>query len=182
MSHVAAFVGRILVAVLFVFSGFGKLMDLAGTDAAITAVGLPSGLALPTAILEIIAGLCLALGFMTRLAAILLAGFTLLAAFFFHNRLSDPMQQAHALKNLAIAGGLLGIFAHSQMRWSYDSMRLQRRAEVAERDAAERVHEAELRAAKAEGRAEAPVVEPGRTVVAQPVDSLTQPRRRGWFR
>ena len=177
MSHIAAFVGRIMIAAIFVLSGIGKLSDLAGTDAMMVSAGLPSGLALPTAIFEVVAGLCLAIGLMTRLAAILLATFTLLAALFFHNRLADPMQQVQFLKNIAIAGGLLAVFAHSQMRWSYDSMRLRRRAEVAERDAAAKLHEAELRAARAEGRAEAP----GATVVAHPVDSLTSPPKRRWF-
>ena len=177
MSHVAAFVGRLMIAAIFILSGFGKLADLPGTDAMIIRAGLPSGLALPVAGFEILAGLCLAIGLMTRLVAILLAGFTLLAALFFHNRLGDPLQQVQFLKNVAIAGGLLAVFAHSQMRWSYDSMRLRRRAEVAERDAAEKVHEAELRAARAEGRADAP----GTTVVAQPVDSLANPPRHRWF-
>lgn len=182
MSHIAALIGRILIAAMFVLSGFGKLFDVAGTEAMITGAGLPSGLAMPVAIFEIVAGLALALGFMTRFAAILLAGFTLLATLFFHNRLTDPMQQVLALKNLAIAGGLLGIFAHSQMRWSYDSMKLERRAEIAERDALQKVRDAEMRAARAEGRAEAPVVEPARTVTARPVDSLTAPPpRRKWF-
>jgi len=186
MSHIAAFIGRIMIAILFVYSGFGKLLDLAGTDSMIVGAGLPSGLALPAAIFEILAGLALGLGFMTRFAAILLAAFTLLAALFFHNQLSDPMQQVMALKNIAIAGGLLGVFAHSQMRWSYDSMRLERRAEIAERDARSAVHDAELRAAKAEGRADAPVagttvVTPAAGTVVTPVDTLTAPRRRKWF-
>jgi putative oxidoreductase len=76
-----------------------------------------------------------------------------------------------AMKNVAIAGGFLCLFAHSQMRWSYDSMRLTRRAEIAERDGVAKAHEAELRAAAAEARAEglrtAPVA--AAPVVAAPV-------------
>ena len=67
-----------------------------------------------------------------------------LFALFFHNNPTDPNRYIHALKNLAIAGGLLCLFAQSKMRWSYDSMRLHRRAELVERDADERVHDAEL--------------------------------------
>ena len=192
MSHIAAFIGRIMLAVLFIVSGFGKLMDLSTTEDMITGAGLPSGLALPLALFEILGGIALVAGIMTRFAAILLAAFTLLAALFFHNRLTDPMQQVHALKNLAIAGGLLCLFAHSQMRWSYDSMRLRRRAELAETEAAAKVHDAELRASRAEGRAEVradervvPVrtLDTDETVRARPVDTLTTPprRRRRWF-
>ena len=179
MSHIAALIGRILISIIFILSGFGKLTNLTDTNAMIIAAGLPSGLALPVALFEILAGLALVFGVMTRLVAILLAGFTLLSALFFHNDLTDPNQQVHALKNLAIAGGLLCLFAQSQMRWSYDSMRLHRRAELTERDMAERVHEAELRAARAEGRAEAPAIGRGATITAS--DSLTTPRRRRWF-
>ena len=49
---------------------------------------------------------------------------------------------------------MLCLFAHSQMRWSYDSMRLTRKAEIAERDGATKVHDAEVRAAAAEARAD----------------------------
>ena len=49
---------------------------------------------------------------------------------------------------------MLCLFAHSQMRWSYDSMRLTRKAEIAERDAGVKVHQAEVRAAAAEARAD----------------------------
>lgn len=161
MASIAAFVGRILLALIFIVSGANKLVDPAGTEAMITGVGLPAGLAIPTGVFELMAGSAVALGFMTRLFAILLAGFTLLTAFFFHNRLGDPMQAVHAMKNLAITGGLLCLFAHSQMRWSYDSMRLRRKGEIAARDAETRAHEAELRAARAEGRAA--VVPPAQT-------------------
>lgn len=182
MSHVAAFIGRIMMAVIFIVSGFGKLVNLSGTDAMLTGAGLPAGLALPVALFELLGGVALVIGLMTRLVAVLLAAFTLLAALFFHNQLTDPVQQIHALKNLAIAGGLLCLFAHSQMRWSYDSMQLRRRAERAERDAASRVHEAELRAARAEGRADAPAVDRSALVQARPVDSLSQPhKRRRWW-
>ena len=88
-------------------------------------------------------GLMLAIGLMTRIASVLLAGFCLLAAFFFHNAFGDITQLTAALKNLAIAGGLLVVFAYGQMRGSFDHMRERNRA-----------RKAELRAAHAEGKAE----------------------------
>ena len=114
---------------------------------------------------------------MTRLFAILLAGFCLVTILFFHREFTDPMQAAQAMKNLAIAGGLLCLFAHSQMRWSYDSMRLERKAEIARRDAEERVHDAELRAARAEGRAAAP----GTVVTDVDGDGRPEVRKKRWF-
>ena len=154
MNMIAAVIGRILLALIFIVSGASKLFDPAGTEAMITGAGFPAGLAIPAGAFELIAGLAVALGFMTRLFAILLAGFCLLTAVLFHQNVTDPMQAAMALKNVAIAGGFLCLFAHSQMRWSYDSMRLTRRAEIAERDGVAKAHEAELRATAAEARAE----------------------------
>jgi putative oxidoreductase len=77
----------------------------------------------------------------------LLAGFCLLAAFFFHNQFMDPIQAAMLLKNLAIAGGLLCLCAVENYRWSYDDLRDRRRRDLQDR-------EAELREARAEGRVE----------------------------
>ena len=162
MNMIAAAIGRILLSLIFIVSGASKLFDTAATEAMITGAGFPSGLAIPTGAFELIAGLAIALGFMTRLFSILLAGFCLLTAVLFHQNVTDPMQAAMAMKNVAIAGGLLCLFAHSQMRWSYDSMKLTRRAEIAERDGVTKAHEADVRVAAAEARAEglrsAPVV------------------------
>ena len=178
MTAIAALVGRILIAAMFLVSGIGKLTDPAGTEAMITGVGLPSGLAIPTGVFEVVAAVAIILGFMTRLFALLLIGFTVLATLMFHNRIGDPMQMIMAMKNIAIIGGLLCLFSISQMRLSYDSMRLRRRGELSTRDAEARAHEAELRAARAEGRAEAAGVPVAGTTEAEVVPLR---RRRRWF-
>ncbi len=79
MSSIAAVVGRILLAVIFIVSGATKLMTVAATSAMIAGVGLPGTLAVPTGLFELIAGICLALGLMTRIASPLVFLFTLLA-------------------------------------------------------------------------------------------------------
>ena len=155
MSTIAAVIGRIFLAAIFLISGAGKILDPAGTEAMIRGVGMPAGLGIPAGIFEIVAGLCLAIGLMTRLTAVLLFAYCALVTLLFHNKFTDPMQAAMALKNLAIMGGLLLVFAHSQMWWSYDAMRRTRKGELATRDADDRAREAELRAARAEGAAQA---------------------------
>lgn len=155
MSMIAVFIGRLFIAVIFIVSGINKLIHVADTNAMISAAGLPSGLAIPTGLFELVAGVCLALGIATRLWAILLAGFVLLTILFFHREFTDPMQAMMAMKNLAIAGGLLCLFGYGHTRWSYDALRARRRGEIAQHDAELRAREAELRAARAEGRAEA---------------------------
>lgn len=155
MTTLLAFVGRLMLALLFLVSGANKLMDISGTDAMIRSVGLPGGLALITGLFEVIAGLALVFGVATRVFAVLLAGFCLVAAFFFHNNIADPAQAANLLKNIAIAGGLLSLTALDSIRWSFDAMRARRRAELSAVDAEHRAHDAEVRAARAEGEAAA---------------------------
>ncbi len=184
MSKIAAIIGRILIALIFVLSGIGKLMDVSGTEAMITGAGLPGGLAIPTGLFELIAGLCLAAGFMVRLVSVLLVVFIALAILFFHHDLNDPVQQIAALKNLAMIGGLFLAFAHSQMWSHYYAISRERRGELAARDAEARVHEAELRAARAEERAEVRNHGGYAGTVVEDVDHDGLPearRRRRWF-
>jgi putative oxidoreductase len=155
MSKIAAIIGRLLLGFLFIASGIGKLMNLSVPEAMLTSASLPANLALPVAVIELVAGLCLAAGFAVRLVSILLAVFTAATILFFHNRFADPQQGFEALKNLAIIGGLALAFAHSQMWSHYYSMKTARSGELAHRDAERRVHDAELRAARAEAHAEA---------------------------
>lgn len=145
MSMIAVFIGRLFIAVIFVVSGINKLIHVTDTNAMISAAGLPAGLAVPTGLFELIAGVCIALGIAGRLFSILLAGFVLLTILFFHRDFTDPMQAMAAMKNLAIAGGLLCLFGYGNTRWSYDALRARRRGEIA-------THEAELRAARAEAQ------------------------------
>jgi putative oxidoreductase len=160
MSMIAVFIGRLFISVIFIVSGINKLIHVNNTDAMITATGLPAGLAIPTGLFELIAGACIALGIAVRLWSVLLAGFVLATILFFHREITDPVQAMAAMKNLAIAGGLLCLFGYGHTRWSYDALRQRRRDEIATRDAQLRATEAEVRAARAEGRAEAVVDEP----------------------
>ena len=147
MSAIAAFIGRVMLALLFILAGISKLGALPATDSYIQSVGMPAGLALPAAVFEIAAGLAIALGIFTRFFALLLAGFCLITAVLFHNNVSDPLQMANFLKNVALAGGFLVLFAQRHMVWSYDTMRERRTADRSTRDA-------EMRAERAEGRLE----------------------------
>ena len=144
MATIAALIGRILLGALFVFAGLGKGMDTAGTAAYMEAESpLPGSLALAVGVFEILAGLILASGFMTRIASAALIVFTALATIFFHEKVTDQTQAAMALKNLAVIGGLLMVFAYGQVRGQISLWR--------ERD---RAHDAEVKAARAEGKAE----------------------------
>ncbi len=185
MSKIAAIIGRLLIGLLFIASGIGKLMDVGGTAAMMAKTGLPDNLALVVGLFELVGGLCLAAGFAVRLVSVLLAVFTAGTILFFHNRFTDPVQAIAALKNLAIIGGLALAFAHSQMWSHYYTLRTTRRSEAATLEAERRVHEAELRAARAEATADAVRTAPaGTRAVDLDGDGLadtTVRRRNRWF-
>jgi putative oxidoreductase len=123
-------VGRLLIALMFVQSGYEKLTDLAGTAGYIASGGLPNSTALAalTGIFELVAGIAIAIGFKARWAALLLAGFTLLASFLYHAYWSAPADQQMVvqllfMKNIAIVGGLLVLAALGAGPASMDSRR-----------------------------------------------------------
>ena len=103
--------GRILMSAIFIFAGFGKISAYAATQAYMTSMGVPAEL-LPLVIaLELGAGSALLLGFQVRVAALLLAGFSIVSALLFHAEPGDQMQSILFMKNVAIAGGLLFVSA-----------------------------------------------------------------------
>ncbi len=107
MNSLLNFAGRVLLAQLFLLSGFAKITGYAGTQAYMAAKGLPGAL-LPLVILvELGGGLALVVGFHTRFAAVALAIFTVLAGCIFHLVPGDHAQMLHFMKNLSITGGLL---------------------------------------------------------------------------
>lgn len=125
-----ALIGRLLMAWLFIPAGFGKIAGYSGSVAYAASAGLPLpevGVAVGLAI-ELLGGIMLLVGFMTRPAALLLALFTLVASFFFHAYWSLPadqamMQQLLFNKNMAIVGGLLAFAAFGPGSWSIDGKR-----------------------------------------------------------
>jgi putative oxidoreductase len=121
-SLVPAF-GRFLIAVIFLLSGVGKIFAPEATQGYIAAAGLPlPAVGYAIALLaEVGGGLLLLLGYQTRYAALGLAIFTVAAAIGFHHNFADQNQMIHFLKNLAITGGLLQIYAFGPGGFSLDA-------------------------------------------------------------
>ena len=118
--------GRILLSAIFISAGLSKLGDgYAGTQAYMSMMGVPASLLPLVIVTEIGAGFAIVLGFQTRVAAFLLAGFTLLSAILFHSNFAEQMQSILFMKNLAIAGGLLLMVAKGGGRLSIDHYRSQ---------------------------------------------------------
>ena len=125
--------GRILFAVLFVFSGASKLLDLPATAQmterivfpalvapytaqleTITGMPLAQLLAITSGVIEVVCGLMIALNFGARFFAIILILFVATATFYYHDFWNQTGPEArgnlvHALKNLSLIGALLMI-------------------------------------------------------------------------
>ena len=122
----AALLGRLLLAALFILEGWSKVRGYAPAVAYMQHFSVPGQL-LPLAIaLELGGGLLLAIGWQTRLVAPALAVFCVFAAALFHNDFASRNEVIHFEKDLAIAGGLLVLFAFGAGRYSLDGMRQSR--------------------------------------------------------
>ena len=121
LQSLAAPLGRILLSLIFVQSGLNKIVNYAGTQGYMESAGVPGGL-LPLVIaVEVAGGLAVILGWHARLAAFLLAGFSLLSGLLFHGNFADQMQMILLMKNVALAGGFLMIVSHGAGPFSVDN-------------------------------------------------------------
>ena|SRR5258708_7580644 len=114
--------GRILIAALFLISGLGKIAAPAMTQRFIASAGLPFPLLalLVAIVIEVGGGILLILGYQSRIAASVMAVFTVAAALGFHHDFGDQNAMAHFLKNISITGGLLQIAAFGAGSFSID--------------------------------------------------------------
>ena len=122
--QITELIARIALALIFVFSGADKLfIHTAGNVQYMQAVGLPLAgfLVYPTGLVELAGGILLAVGYQARIAAALLAAFTVAATLLFHNFWAAPADQAVLqmimfMKNVAMFGGLLLVVVHGAGR------------------------------------------------------------------
>jgi len=119
-QNLATLAGRILIASIFLQSGADKVMHYAGTLHYMTRAGLPfpEVLLFASAIVEIGCALAIALGWKTRPAAALLVLWMIPVTWIFHNPSGGQDAMIHFMKNLAITGGLLMLWAFGPGAWS----------------------------------------------------------------
>jgi putative oxidoreductase len=127
VTNTAALVGRLLLAALFIVAGYGKIGGFAGTAGYIASKGLPMPqvLAALTLALELGGGILLAIGFKTRWVALAFFLWLIPTTFIFHqfwgiDAAQASTQQTQFLKNLAIMGGMLYVFAFGPGAYSVD--------------------------------------------------------------
>ena len=137
-TSIVVLIGRILLAVMFIMSGFGKLVDPGATAGMIQGAGLPAatGLAYLAGLFELVTGLAILVGFQTKIAAYLLALFCLFTAFVFHSgaiNMPGFSPEANGMltffnglimwKNITLAGGFLVLAAFGAGSISVDGRR-----------------------------------------------------------
>ncbi|WP_421913637.1 DoxX family protein [Mesorhizobium sp.] len=124
-SSLTILLGRILLSVIFLLSGFGKLTAISGTAAYFGGLGLPlpTVTAVVVGLIELLGGLAVLTGFQTRAAAWVLAVFTVATGLVAHTGWADQMQMIQFLKNLGIAGGFLLLASSGAGAYSIDAKR-----------------------------------------------------------
>jgi len=125
---VVPLIGRILIALLFIPAGLGKITGFSGTVGYIASVGLPAPAlgAVIAIVVEVLLAAALLVGWQARWSALIIALFTIASAVFFHNFWASPpgqqlMQNINFFKNIAIAGGLLFVVAFGPGAYSLDA-------------------------------------------------------------
>ena len=123
-------VGRVLLALIFIIAGFGKITGFEGTVGYMQAYNVPMTqvLAVLAIIVELGGGLMIAVGWKARWGAAAIFIFVLIASFIFHAFWAVPADQAQLqnimfMKNLAIMGGMLYIIVHGSGPLSVDKNR-----------------------------------------------------------
>ena len=128
IADTAALIGRILLTILFIKSGWGKIEGFEQTAGMMASKGLPMAevLLVITIFLELVGGLLIVIGYKARWAALGLALWLIPVTLLFHKFWGIPADQVmnqtnHFFKNVAILGGMLMVFAFGPGRYSLDA-------------------------------------------------------------
>jgi putative oxidoreductase len=128
-SGIPSLLARVLLAAMFLWSGYATLADVAGATSYFAGLGLEPAavLAWAVGIFEIVAGALLVIGLQTRATAALLAAFSLVASFLGHygqggdDAMAAFMHSQALLKDVAVAGGMTLLAIHGPGRLSFDA-------------------------------------------------------------
>ena len=124
-NDIALLLARILIAILFLIASYNKFKGLGGSTAYFTKLGVPGAsiMAPLAAAFELAMGILLLVGFKTRLVALAIGVFVIIAALLAHTNFADGNQLNHFLKNFAIVGGCLALFVTGAGAYSMDAKR-----------------------------------------------------------
>lgn len=133
MNKYLGVVARILLAQVYlivglyshVYQSMSNPLFYDGFQQYLGSVGLPGIFAPLMILVEVLGAVLLLLGYKTRFAALLLAGYSLFVALVFHHNLANPQELLACLQYLAVAGGLLMLANSPQTACSLDNLKKQ---------------------------------------------------------
>ncbi|HZT89773.1 MAG TPA: DoxX family protein [Stellaceae bacterium] len=130
LENTSLLVGRILMSVIFVHGGWGKLLGAAATQATFAKLGLPLPVVawVIAVIVELGGGLLLLFGLFTRPVGLVLAAWCVATALIAHTNFAERIQEIQFMKNMAMTGGFLYVFALGAGAYSLDAALGRRRA------------------------------------------------------
>jgi putative oxidoreductase len=117
-------IGRILLVLIFLQSGIGKIDNFGGTAQYMAGYGMPyTNFFLVGAIFfELVGSATVILGYFARFGALLLLIFLIPTTLVFHSNFADPVQMIMFMKNVSMLGGCLILLASGAGRFSLDSL------------------------------------------------------------
>ena len=120
MTNLIDLIGRVLISLVFLLSGYNKILNYDGTISWMEGYGVPGFLLWPTIVLEIILPVLIIVGYKTQLSAFILAIFCIVTAIIFHLDFTNQMQVIALLKNFGLAGGFIFIAINGPKDWAID--------------------------------------------------------------
>ena len=115
-------IGRILLVLIFLNSGIGKVGNFEGTAQYMAKFGMPftNYFLIGAIFLELVGSITVVLGFFARFGAMLLLIFLIPTTLIFHTNFADRMQMIQFMKNMSMFGGCLLLLAAGSGRLSLD--------------------------------------------------------------
>nr|WP_325261754.1 DoxX family protein [uncultured Rhizobium sp.] len=137
-NNIIILVARILLSFMFIFAGFGKLADPAGTAGMIAGAGMPAETALAylAGLFEFVAGLAVLVGFQTKIAGWAIALFCIFTGVMFHSGTVavpgwpdaalgwiNTLNGIMLMKNVTLAGAYILLATYGPGLYSVDARR-----------------------------------------------------------
>ena len=115
-------IGRILLVLIFLNSGIGKIGNFEGTAQYMAKFGMPfvNFFLIGAIFLELVGSITAILGYYTRFGALLLLIFLVPTTLIFHANFADRMQVIQFIKNTSMFGGCLFLLCQGPGRFSLD--------------------------------------------------------------
>ncbi len=113
-------VSRTFISILFIYSGFNKIMNYEETSVWMEKYNISSAFLTPAIFFEILLPIFIIFGYYTKISSLTLSIFCLSTAFIFHADFTQHMQIISFLKNIGLSGGFLFIFLHGAGNLSFD--------------------------------------------------------------